>query len=287
MALLNLSQFKELFTKPQKLQFIFSSPLTNADGYFEPTPGVVEVDATTQERYTLTAGITQNPIESGATLSDHIHIQPQTLTIQGIITDRPLDFVSGVARVAVRPFLTATRRALLDPFIGGYTKHLLIAGTGLIAREVLNAEDRSQLNSIYWQNFLKKRFNEKKLFRVRTEVDELPNVFFQSVTWDRQRSHGDALVFTAVIQEVQTVGSDIISTSRRPDTQKTASLGRVSAEIIQQDDSNEEGRQIIQNTQDIVRDQITEKPNILFEEAKSALKRTEKAVKDSILNFFQ
>ena len=128
-------------------------------------------------------------MESGTTLSDHIHINPQTITIAGIITQKPLEILPALASVPVRALLSSTSRRLLNPILGGYEKHIAAAGVGLIQEKVIapllggNA-NRREINRLYWNNVLKARFEAKQLFSIRSEVGVIENCFFQSISWN-------------------------------------------------------------------------------------------------------
>ena len=117
------------------------------------------------------------------------------------------------------------------------------AGVGLIQEKVIapllggNA-NRREINRLYWNNVLKARFEAKQLFSIRSEVGVIENCFFQSISWNRQRQHGDSLFFTATIQEVQTINSDITLVPLEKSAQKTANIGKRVARIIEQDNPN-------------------------------------------------
>ena len=49
--------------------------------------GNIRLDATIQENHTSELKITDNPIESGATISDHCYLAPKQITIKGVIVD--------------------------------------------------------------------------------------------------------------------------------------------------------------------------------------------------------
>ena len=240
MAIVNIDSIIAGFsdTKRQKLEFIFKEPLRQDGNLFAPAGLIVSVDCTTTEAYKLTANITQNPIETGTTLSDHIHIRPETLSISGIITDKPLEILTALAQVPVRALLSTTARGLLGKYLGGYEKHLAIAGTGLINEKIIapllgTRATRRDVARLYWNNVLKSRFNSKKPFTIRSEVGIIENCFFQSITWDRKRSHGDSLFFQATIQEIQTVASDVTLLPNAPEAQKTTRLGKRGGNIIE------------------------------------------------------
>lgn len=55
--------------------------------------GELVVDAFVKESHTLSAEITEHPLENGATIHDHIHIKPFSLSIDGVISNTPMTLV--------------------------------------------------------------------------------------------------------------------------------------------------------------------------------------------------
>lgn len=53
--------------------------------------GIV-VDATVAEEHITTAEVSDNPIEDGADVTDHVQMRPVQLTIDGVISDTPLGY---------------------------------------------------------------------------------------------------------------------------------------------------------------------------------------------------
>ena len=53
--------------------------------------GVVELqaDLTISESHQRSADVTTHPVESGATISDHVILQPERLSLEGFVTDTP------------------------------------------------------------------------------------------------------------------------------------------------------------------------------------------------------
>lgn len=51
----------------------------------------IELDASLEENHTYTSKVTQFPIETGATISDFVYNEPIKVSIQGFITNNPLN----------------------------------------------------------------------------------------------------------------------------------------------------------------------------------------------------
>lgn len=75
---------------------------------FRPRPpkrvtiGVITLDCTMREIHELTNQVTQNPVESGVYIADHIYRQPRRVTIEGEITDSPVEYFGGFTGITER-----------------------------------------------------------------------------------------------------------------------------------------------------------------------------------------
>lgn len=56
------------------------------------TIGLLALDVTIEESHNLEARVTDWPIEGGSLISDHVRLEPRSLTIEGFVTDTPLAF---------------------------------------------------------------------------------------------------------------------------------------------------------------------------------------------------
>lgn len=127
--------------------------------------GALALDASLEETHELSARVTSNPVESGASVTDHVSIEPKRLTIQGFITDSPVQLFSGIPE-------------LLDQSSGS-----LRTSTAL--------------------NQLQLLFTERQPFSVVTGLQSYENMILQRLTIPRNRETGQALRFTAELIEVR------------------------------------------------------------------------------------
>lgn len=58
--------------------------------------GTVVVDATVREHHEYTSQVTEHPIETGAMIADHVLNEPIRLTIEGEVTDTPVQILGGL-----------------------------------------------------------------------------------------------------------------------------------------------------------------------------------------------
>jgi hypothetical protein len=58
--------------------------------------GTLEVDVSESESHQSSLAITQNPVEDGVDITDHMQRLPERLTINGIVSDTPIKFFQGL-----------------------------------------------------------------------------------------------------------------------------------------------------------------------------------------------
>ncbi len=71
------------------LAMLFDSPTV-------PAIGTIELDAVVSETHKKKAKATKYPVEYGGTISDHVFLDPESITISGVITNSPVEFFSGL-----------------------------------------------------------------------------------------------------------------------------------------------------------------------------------------------
>jgi len=92
-----------LFNVPIKTKFQVAGTKNTKDlleaflGDFIPgeAEGVIlELDATITQNHVLTSEVTEHPLDDNTSFSDHIILRPRQLSIEGTITDTPVQFLS-------------------------------------------------------------------------------------------------------------------------------------------------------------------------------------------------
>lgn len=58
--------------------------------------GTLRLDVSLSETHTANAEVTDNPVEDGTLVSDHIILKPKSLAIEGLVTETPIRFLSGI-----------------------------------------------------------------------------------------------------------------------------------------------------------------------------------------------
>ena len=155
--------------------FLFTQFGGSRAGFLQVNPETfdvieVELDASISESHKFTADVTDNPVEGGSVVSDHITLKPIELTIDGMITDSPISFLTGV----------------VDVLSGG--------------------ESRSQQG---FDALIALR-DSRQLFTVQTGLRAYENMAMTSLTIPRRADIGQALRFQMQVRQLTIVESETV-----------------------------------------------------------------------------
>lgn len=133
------------------------------------------IDATVSETHTSTCDVSENPVEEGPSISDHVQLNPAELTVEGVISDTPLGHaVIGNIQNLVR------------------NSQVLFGGSS---------------RSVDAYNDLLRLQKSRRPFTVITDLKRYQNMIITDLTAPRTEATGRALHFTAVMKEVFIVQS--------------------------------------------------------------------------------
>jgi hypothetical protein len=148
----------------------------------------VTLDAVINEDVEHSVTVTDHPIESGSSVSDHIRDNPDTITITGIVSRTPANLID-----------VAIATATLD-----FNRHETV-----------------------WQK-LRTWIKEHTLVTVTTPIKTWEHMAIQSLTRSRTADVGEVAQFTLKLREITKVYSaQALAPARPPDVQKPAAAGGV------------------------------------------------------------
>lgn len=98
------------------------SLLFNHNKYVRGSVGLVTFDTMISEEHKFTSRVTYYPVESGTIVSDHILLQPDTVILNGVVSDTPLNILASYNRSI------AAFQALLYLF---YNRQVVTVVTGI------------------------------------------------------------------------------------------------------------------------------------------------------------
>ena len=167
----------------------------------------VLLDASVSEVHTSSANITSHPVERGANITDHVHRQPDTLTIQGIVSNTPTRFPQGTIGVA----LVRT------------------------VANLVNGVSNDLAKTAYEQ--LLQLVEGKELIKIVTTLREYNDMLLENLTVTRDAENGDCLNFTVTARQVRLIKTSSVSASSitspaDPKKASKKSLGKQSKQTV-------------------------------------------------------
>ena len=192
MAILSLLFGK---TKGSKIQV---SKTLGALGSIVGTPQSLVIDASIAISHDTEATPTEYPVEEGSKISDHIMVEPATVTIEGIITDTPLGF-----EALASGLLTAGARAVASKALGGLgaTAGAIVGGS---IGALLSTSDNKVRDSYL---FLRELQTERVTFTLVTSLQSYSNMVLQRLSVPQETKFGNSLKFTATMKQIRIVSS--------------------------------------------------------------------------------
>lgn len=180
------------------------------------------------------AEATENPVEDGADITDHIRVKPIKLSLEGIASETPINLgasLLGAASIAagiggsyaVKKYTGASGKIALGGKVAG-----AVAGIGL------NALFNSKTPAETCREFLIGLVQSRNIFKLWTPQKRYDNLVMLSVKFPKDQKTGRALRFSAQMREIviaksQSVRLDNVDTSVLHTAPKTSDLGRKSA----------------------------------------------------------
>lgn len=177
--------------------------------------GGVVIDATVQETHDGTADITENPVEEGAKITDHVQVNSEELTIEGVITDTPFGY----------------------PVIGNIQN---------IINNVASLFGRTS-RSVDAFNKLVELKEKREPFTVFTGLKRYESMVIASLSVVRTAQSGKAINFNCVMRKIRIVSSQTgTSSNLKTGTKINSIAGKAAGKETRTDVTN-----IAQKTQDV------------------------------------
>lgn len=164
--------------------------------------GDIEMHALVSESPQFNTLVTENPVEDGSRMSDHVVNQPMVLQLEGLFTDTP---------VALLDALAAGAGGLLADQIGASDA---VAGLTAVSAGVLLRNIRPGLSKTKFKLLVALQ-TTREPFEVVTGLDIYTNMVFESLSARRAPEDGKSLRFTATLREVRIIGSNTVTNRER------------------------------------------------------------------------
>jgi hypothetical protein len=168
--------------------------------------GFLKLDASLSENHVRSAEVTENEVEDGVVISDHVRLSPRTLNIEGFISSVPVS-VLGLG-VSTDDILGTAKDFLQSNESSGFT--------GLVKNAVRTPKEAYD----YLDDLMEKRIP----FSVVTALKRYENMIITNLSAPRSASNGDSLYFNIELKQIKIVKSSVVLIPAF----KTTSIGAVS-----------------------------------------------------------
>ena len=165
------------------------------------------IDATLTESHSTEAEVTENPVEQGVVIADHIDLKPETFTLTGVISGTPLNLSASIAGAA-----TAAGAFVGQSVIGPLGA---LAGVGAGAVMGLTSDPNNRMKNSF--EALRDLQAKRVPFTVITGLKRYTDMVITSLTISRDGKSGRSFTFTATLKKVRIVQSKV---SKIPNTFK-------------------------------------------------------------------
>lgn len=178
------------------------------------------LDVSLSENHTYESDVTEYPVESGGSVSDNIRPKPIKVSIEGVVSDTPLD-----SNAANKPVTFA------DPFAGppntnGTNTIAAAAAAGITLEQNANTTNNTApevvafLRSEQALAYLKQIWASRDTVTIRTSLGTFDNMAMLSFNVPRSKDTTGGLKFTAEFQQIQRVTNGRVRTAIRNGTGK-------------------------------------------------------------------
>lgn len=172
------------------------------------TIGDLEVEVTLSEDHDYKNDVTRYPVEEGFDISDHIHQQPESVTLSGVFSDTPLPIRNGTLNEFIKGAgENRTQKAVEELLkIAGYVLPKQNKNTGLVERQI---------------DFSSTTTSEKKIkpqtVDIVSGIRVYTNMICSSLKIRRDRRTGYSLPFSMSFTKFYTVESEIVILDKTSD----------------------------------------------------------------------
>lgn len=160
--------------------------------------GYIILDASLTEGHKRKATITQNQIEDGSNISDHYRVENQSVTIDGVIGEKPISLLDSATNVA---------SSFVSSKVGGLGGIATQALGGILSEEVLkNSNSRQHDNLKKFEEFM----NNASIVDVVTGLKTYKNMAIEAIDFPKNAQVGDSLKFNISLVEIKIVQSRLV-----------------------------------------------------------------------------
>lgn len=167
---------------------------------------ILIMDVTISITPTYTNEITENPVETGQDVSDHIRRKPLEITVNGEVSESPLDLDNLLSSAA------GLAGAAVGQVAGGFAPLLASAGASKLTANLLKSKDENgnvvSNPAQSARTILEGMIENKSIFSLNTKEKLYKNLSMTSLSFPKDQSTGHKLSFQFTARELRFVSSE-------------------------------------------------------------------------------
>lgn len=171
--------------------------------------GDLEIEVTISEEHQYKNNVTNYKVEAGFDISDHVHQEPEKITMEGVFSETPIPnraatFTSFIQGAGASNIQTALEALLA---IAGYALPKQPKVTGIVERQI------DPTNTLVTPE----RFTKPQIVDLVSGLRIYTNMICTSLTMSINRQTGQSLPFSMSFKKIYTVESKIVSIDKTSD----------------------------------------------------------------------
>jgi hypothetical protein len=170
---------------------------------------LIVLDAVTEEEPEFTADVTENPVEDGNEVTDHIQLKAPTLRLRGTISNTPVDLSTSIGNAIAGGIDLITSGQARSNFLNaGLQQAASIGGAALMggASATTGAALAGAADAIARTAFLD-CYNRRARFDVVTKRQRYEGMVIETLRFPRDQSTGYQLAFEVELKKIRIVKS--------------------------------------------------------------------------------
>lgn len=159
----------------------------------------LEFDAVLNEGHGSTITVTENPVEDGADVTDHVEVKPKTFTLDAVVSNDPITLQS-----ALLGNVTSALGNIPAP-----VKQISSFGVSKIAGFLLDNDSKNRTRDAY--TILRSLQDNRILVSIVTQLTTYSNMIITNISAPRTQASGGGITFSLTFQEVRIVSSATVA----------------------------------------------------------------------------
>lgn len=159
------------------------------------------VDATLSDGYEITSDVSDSPVEDGPDVSDHARIKPILYTIEGEISETPLNLAASLNSLLTTAGATAGKE------LGGFGQSVGGSAGGLFGARLMQESSNPAKVA---RDKLEELIQNKIIFTIVTKNKRLEDMILTSIRFPRSQGDGKKLKFSATAKQIRIVKSQTV-----------------------------------------------------------------------------